>query len=516
MSNRISKNKIKKIISFSNIEEINKRRAARNLNISRTTLKKYLSELERFNLEFPDRKNNVNSFINFIGKTKHISERKTYLNDSFPSIFKSIETADSNIKAEWEKYKIKYSDGYCLSQFCLSFSKWLHEQKLIISPKNSKLKTLPNDDLTILRKWRLSTDRRKWERAVILLDSYEGKPISEIEKKVERSHDKIIEWIKIFEKDGLKGLEKKKKKISVETINNIETKKANLITLIHETPKNFGINRTSWSLKSLNEAYSQKYGVTISISMISEYIKSLGYAFRKAKKVLTSPDPKYREKLQNITNILSNLTDKQKFFSVDEFGPFAIKIKGGISIVKIGETKTYPQMQKSKGSLICTAGLELSTNQITHFYSFKKNTDEMIKLLEILLVKYKNEEKIYFSWDAASWHASKKLKDKIEEVNKDGYRDINHTPLVELAPLPASAQFLNVIESVFSGMSKGIIHNSDYQSVDDCKTAIDQYFKERNEYFQKYPKRAGKKIWGRETNISKFDESKNYKDSRWR
>jgi len=213
---------------------------------------------------------------------------------------------------------------------------------------------------------------------------------------------------------------------------------------------------------------------------------------------------------------LSNLTDTQKFFSVDEFGPFAIKLQGGKSIIKNGEGKTYPQWQTSKGSLICTAGLELSQNQITHFYSLKKNTDEMIKLLEILLFKYKTEEKIFFSWDAASWHASKKLNDKINEVNKEDFRIINQTPLVELAPLPASTQFLNVIESVFSGMSKGIIHNSDYQSVDECKNAIDQYFKERNDYFQMFPKRAGKKIWGKETNKPVFDESKNFKDSRWR
>ena len=250
--------------------------------------------------------------------------------------------------------------------------------------------------------------------------------------------------------------------------------------------------------------------------MISEYIKALGYKFQKAKKVLTSPDPNYREKLEHITNILKNLTDKQKFFSVDEYGPFSIKIQGGRSLVKIGEIKSFPQIQKSKGRLICTAALELSKNQITHFYSLNKNTDEMIKLLNLLLQQYKKEEKIFFSWDAASWHASKKLYARIDEINSIEYRKINNTPIVELAPLPASAQFLNVIESVFSGMSKAIIHNSDYGSTDECMIAIDRYFEERNNFYLKYPKRAGKKIWGKEQNLPVFDESKNFKNPRWR
>ena len=123
---------------------------------------------------------------------------------------------------------------------------------------------------------------------------------------------------------------------------------------------------------------------------------------------------------------------------------------------------------------------------------------------------------MYFSWDAASWHASKKLTKKIDIVNSDAFRRKNHTPIIELAPLPSSAQFLNVIESVFSGMAKSIIHNSNYESTEECKKAIDLYFKKRNDDFLKNPKRAGKKIWGQETVIPIFDEKNNCKDKTWR
>jgi hypothetical protein len=130
-------------------------------------------------------------------------------------------------------------------------------------------------------------------------------------------------------------------------------------------------------------------------------------------------------------------------------------------------------------------------------------------------VRFRTQEKIYFSWDAASWHASKKLYDRIEELNMK-VRERKKSPLVELAPLPASAQFLNVIESVFSGLARAIIHNSNYGSVEECKRAIDKYFNDRNKYFQENPKRAGNKIWGKERNPAVFDESKNFKDIKWR
>ena len=181
-----------------------------------------------------------------------------------------------------------------------------------------------------------------------------------------------------------------------------------------------------------------------------------------------------------------------------------------------GEVKTIPQWQKSKGSLIITAALELSTNQVTHFYSEKKNTDEMIKLLDILIEKYSKELCIYFSWDAASWHASKKLYRKVDEINSKEFKEKIQSPIVTLAPLPKSAQFLNVIESVFSGMARAIIHNSNYQSVEECKFAINRYFDERNLHFKNNPKRAGNKIWGKEREKAFFSESNNCKDPIYR
>jgi hypothetical protein len=96
------------------------------------------------------------------------------------------------------------------------------------------------------------------------------------------------------------------------------------------------------------------------------------------------------------------------------------------------------------------------------------------------------------------------------------YRAAHGTPLVKLAPLPAGAQFLNVIESVFSGMARAIIHNSDYASIEECMKAIDRHFSERNHKFKQNPKRAGNKIWGEELVNPQFNGSNNCKDPNFR
>jgi transposase len=404
--------------------------------------------------------------------------------------------------------------GYRYSQFACHYTEWV--KATAVQWRQVASFELSAADQEVLRHWRRSSDRRKWEKAVVFLDIASGHSITALAGKIERTPEKIRRWLEIYKESGLAGLQQRQYRTKAEVTAYIALKKENLIRLIHEAPQLHGFNRTSWRLKDLSVAYQRTYGSAVSVPMISVYIRSEGYVFRKARRVLTSPDPDFREKLSHIQSILQHLGPKEKFFSVDEYGPFSVKMKGGRALVKRGESKTYPQHQKSKGCLICTAALELSTNQITHFYSKKKDTAEMIKLIELLCTRYRDQDKLYFSWDAAAWHASKKLKEHLDVVNAETYRSEHHSPFVELAPLPASAQFLNVIESVFSGLARSVIHHSDYASVGHCRVAIDRYFQERNGHFALHPKKAGKKIWGQERTVAEFRDSHNCKDPAWR
>jgi hypothetical protein len=252
-------------------------------------------------------------------------------------------------------------------------------------------------------------------------------------------------------------------------------------------------------------------GHPVSPDVIREITKRAGYRWRKARIVLTSNDPEFSEKLKRIRTILSDLRPDEAFFSIDEFGPFAVKAKPGLALVAPGERRVVAQWQKSRGSLIVTAALELSGNKVHHFFSAKKNTVEMIRMMNLLIDRYADRQKIYLSWDAASWHISKELYKCIQEHNAAGKK-----PRVETAALPSGAQFLNVIESIFSGMARAVIHNSDYTTIDDAKMAIDRYFTERNLHFKQHPRRAGNLIWRKEREPAIFSDANNCKDPRYR
>ena len=269
-----------------------------------------------------------------------------------------------------------------------------------------------------------------------------------------------LKYLRIFKRGGTTELFARQTKSSRKFDD--ETLKEAVFSLLHEPPSNYGINRTSWKMPDFARVLREK-GQPACPEVIRRITKVAGYRWRKARVVLTSHDPAYSEKLDRIRTILSSLRPDDAFFSIDEYGPFAVKMKPGLTLTAPGEQRIVPQWQKSRGCLLMTAALELSGNQVTHFYSAKKNTEEMIRMMEIVIDQYRDRRRLYLSWDGASWHISKRLFKRIEEHNAavlDG-----GGPLVETAPLPTGAQFLNVIEFVFSGMARSIVHNSDYKTV---------------------------------------------------
>ena len=490
------------------------------LRLSSSTVKKYLRAFKTSSLSLTEIQRLSDPALQERLKPLR-SDLQNYRHDKIrgllPSVHQRLKECDSTLLQEWESYRERETHSYSYSQFAYLYSQWLLANGLQKPSRNRWKLILSPENLEILREWRSSSNKRKWERAVALLGLHNECTMKSICGKLERAPKTIKKWRHIFLSDDLSELEiPSKRAVDKQRLEVIARKKERLVKIIHESPSLHGVNRTTWTLETLSAVYRKVHGEAVSRSMVSQYFKELGYKFKKARRVLTSPHPDYRAKLEKITAILSRLGTREKFFSIDEFGPCAVKRRGGRALVPADEIRTIPQRQRSKGSLICTAALELATNQVTHFYSKSKNTAEMIKMLEVLVTKYHDQDRIFLSWDAASWHASKAFIKKVEAINAQRGDAASQGPRVELAPLPSGAQFLNVIESVFSGMARAVIHNSNYSSVDQCKHAIDQYFRERNEAFAKNPRRAGNVIWGKERVPASFSDANNCKDPRYR
>lgn len=473
---------------------------AKELRVSTITTWRYKREFERIRAAYPERLNDFGFYLDAPPRPHWQTPVYTQFALIIPVIITGEQSAGLYPRAVYDQYCLHATLSYTWSTFKGVYIKWLRESVSFHPIK--LLERVDPDDLATLARWHRSNDHHHWQIAKALEMASHGASPKEIIAKVETSYKTLGHWLKRYASEGLKAFDVQPHIKNKSVIPVIRDRKEKLLKLIHETPKLYGVNRTSWSLTALTLIYNKLYTPAVNYWQISRCVDQMGYRYTKTRQMLTSPDPKFREKINKIQSILQKLKPDEKFFSIDEYGPVSIKIKGGRTLKhKTEGPDLVPEKQKAKGIVICTAALELSTNQVTHFFSAKKNTFEIIKLLDMLVLQYPDQQRLYLCWDAVSFHNSKILKMYIEDHNKAA------SPEIRIAPLPASTQFLNVIESVFGGLAKAVIHNSDYASVDECKAAIDRHFFERNAYFRTNPKRAGRKIWGKEIVRAKFREN---------
>ena len=187
-----------------------------------------------------------------------------------------------------------------------------------------RVRFIRDADVSVLREWRASNNKTHWQKAVAILEN-RNLSIKDIARKIERAEDIVQRWIKAFNRFGLEGINKPDgRRAATKTLSlgkraiARDQRVRRILEIVHAKPSAYGINRSNWSLPSIARAYEQEHKEAIGKSTVGVLLQQYGYAIRKARKVLTSPDPNYREKVDLLLNTLQNLKPGELLFFVDE------------------------------------------------------------------------------------------------------------------------------------------------------------------------------------------------------
>jgi transposase len=222
----------------------------------------------------------------------------------------------------------------------------LSKTRSVWSDYIGKVDFITAKDKKTLEQWRNSKEKRKWEIAVTILEN-RSMPLVEISKKIEHPVLQLREWIRVFNYFGMeevKGiLSNQYRRDECVRLEKKALRTKRLIEIIHHKPNYYGVNRSSWNRPALARVYREQFGETISESSVSRSLKAAKYTIKKARKVLTSPDPDYREKVDGLLKVLHSLGADEMLFFIDELGPLKVKKYGGRIYVKANVAPTYPQ-----------------------------------------------------------------------------------------------------------------------------------------------------------------------------
>ena len=161
-----------------------------------------------------------------------------------------------------------------------------------------KVRELKREEIMAFDKGLRSSDAFTVRRSQILLSSKEGRTPQQIGSELRCSDQCVREAIHAFHDEGLICLVAKSHATHTDQSAMDEKGRERLKDLLHHLPRHFGQESSLWTLEGLAEV-SYAEGITqrqVSTETVRRALKKLGENWKRAKKHISSPDPKYEVK----------------------------------------------------------------------------------------------------------------------------------------------------------------------------------------------------------------------------
>jgi len=148
-----------------------------------------------------------------------------------------------------------------------------------------------------------SSDGFRVRRCHILLASARGDTAPIIAQAVGCSPQAVRNVLRAFETRGLAVVAMQSRRPHTAAKLFDAQRSERLKTLLHQSPRQFGKARSTWTLALAAEVCAE-HGITaerVSLETVRDALKRLGVGWRRAKLWITSPDPQYALKKTGAT-----------------------------------------------------------------------------------------------------------------------------------------------------------------------------------------------------------------------
>lgn len=207
-----------------------------------------------------------------------------------------------------------------------------------------------------------------------------------------------------------------------------------------------------------------QYGVTYSISGMTDLLHSIGFSYKKPKIVPGKVDPQAQEEfLEKYWDIKENKGKNDPIYFMDGVHP-QHNVQSSYGWIKRGKESEI-KSNTGRKRLNINGAIDIDRMSCTTVMDDSVNAQSTIKLLKKIERKHRKSEKIYIICDNARYYRSR----LVTEYLKDSK--------VELVFLPAYAPNLNLIERYWKYFRKIVLYNRYYEKFDDFKISCEIFFK---------------------------------------
>lgn len=308
-----------------------------------------------------------------------------------------------------------------------------------------------------LEKWIAAhgTPQQVTQRCQIILAAAQGRQDKEIAEDLEINFKTVALWRGRFRKEGNDCLWEvasgrgRRPSISIKKVEQIIQK-----TLQSRPP-----DATHWSCRSM----AKELGV--SKATVNRIWQSHQLKPHQTKGFKLSRDPKFLEKLTDVVGLYLNPPAKALVLCVDEKSQIQAldRTQPGLPLKK-GRCGTMTHDYKRNGTTTLFAALEVAQGKVVGQCYARHRHQEFLKFLKHLDTEFAGDLKLHVVMDNYGTHKHP----RIQRWLKRNPRFVPHF-------VPTSSSWLNLVERWFGELTGKRIRRGVFVSVDDLKTAIEEF-----------------------------------------
>ena len=258
-----------------------------------------------------------------------------------------------------------------------------------------------------------------------------------------------------------------------------------LLELVHQSPRNFGKKRSTWTLRLLADTCSE-IGIAdgkVSYETVRRALKRTGVAWRRADLWITSPDPQYVQKKARRDRYI-RLADKHPEWVVgfvDEVW-WSRLARPPLRAWSAGDplklhVLSRPDNDPDPVAICCYGLLRQDTDKVMlRFVEGRPVGDVTAQFLNWVCEQLEAESKSHLIviWDDPSWHSGQPVLDWLARHNKSVKRYGGVQAV--LCPLPVKSPWLNNIETRWGPAKRAILEPDRILTAQEIVSRVCEHF----------------------------------------
>jgi transposase len=302
-------------------------------------------------------------------------------------------------------------------------------------------------------------------RAMIIMASASGTPVSAIARLVAADEDTIRDVVHAFNDKGLAALDPRwaggrPRLISDDDVNTI-------VAAATIRPEKLGLPFTHWSLRKLAAYLAGDTAVRIGRERLRQILHARGITFQRTRTWKESADPGRDAKLDRIEHVTAHFP--QRCFAFDQFGPLCIRPTHGRSWAARNKPRRLPALyHRTHGIRYFHGCYSLADDQLWGVTRARKGGDHTLAALKSIRAARPGGYRLFVILDNLSANKTPAIRAWAERAN------------VELCFTPISASWANPIEAQFGPVRTFVMGGSDHANHPVLARRLQAYLRWRN------------------------------------